>query len=664
MDRLSVMVKSLPMLRAIFTLAVLTLAAVSMFTTPVASQQVVGAQAEPVLLSHEASFDQPLSFAALIHMDPSRTQTLDDVLQEEFTPLGKRYIDFGLSEERIWVKVSLQNATPESGIWRLDFRRQFLQELDLYLVSESGLSEHIFRSTSADPFNRRLIHNRYLATDISVEAGEAIDIYVSYTSSAATWLPLRVMSLEAHTLLHRAENRKNWLINGALMAMFILAALVAPIVRWQVSFTYCFYLLSGGMFVLQAEGYAFQFLWPNFPSLYDPLGLTLMLLMSLSGPLFARFFFQTKIHFPRFDRVLIAAIVGSVVLALLSIPLFKYDLFKMIAYPFVLISSGLHLTTGVLAYRHRLLGSLPFLVGSVLVFLSLLYALFAHARHGWINLESTLDVGHFTLFADAICFAAAIVVRLLGVRRERDRALQAELSAAEKQVRLEQDLRRREQDFQKAQIVSTQRKEQLASVKHDIRQPLLSLRHAMERLGEGDEETSAQVHAAFDYLEDLARKTSGASGSQLTVSLEHISLTDVLGQSARMFAEEAAQAGIEIRTRLSDDEVVSDPVILMRIINNLVANAIRHSGASAILLTSRLRGDKVVIDVWDNGTGISAGALSGYLQPGKKGTDSTGSGLGLAIAKTAADTIGASLDIASREGIGTRARLTLATGDG
>ena len=615
--------------------------------------------AEPVSLNHSRDFDVALSPVAQVYFDATKSLTLAEVQQKDFAPFSKRYVDFGLSDARIWLKASVQSAGPETGAWRLDLRRQYLEEGNVYLVRETGAVEVLLRTKSDDVFAERAVQNRYLAVDFSLKGGERATLYVAYTSDASTWLPMRVMSLEAYTKAHSTENRWNWTLNGALFAMLILAALFAPIIRWKVSLAFCLYLFAGILFVLHSEGYAFELLWPNQPWLYDPLDLTLILFMSLSGPLFAKFFFNTAENFPWLDRLLIAGIGCSAIFALLSFPLFEHALFKLVAYPFVVITSALHLTTGIFAYRKRLLGSLPFLIGSLLVLSSLVYASLAHARPGWISLERTLDVGHLALLADAICFAIAIVMRLLGIRRERDAALRAELAATTNQLQAEQNLRKREQEYRQTQAISERRKTQLASVRHDIRQPLISLRNAMERLGEEDEETANQIHSAFDYLEGLARQSSLQPEAASFGASAIISLRESLEQCADMFRKEAGQAGIELRLRVSDLQTDADPLILMRIVNNLLANAIRHSGATKILLACRKRAGGLSIEVWDDGSGMSDADLATYTAAQAKSETSTGSGLGLAIAQTASEAIGAQLDLTSREGFGTRSRITL-----
>ena len=92
---------------------------------------------------------------------------------------------------------------------------------------------------------------------------------------------------------------------------------------------------------------------------------------------------------------------------------------------------------------------------------------------------------------------------------------------------------------------------------------------------------------------------------------------------------------------------------------NLVENA-RNAGAALV----RVRVDGPVLEVADDGPGIPADRLPRIFEP-RFSTTTSGSGLGLAIVKRLVEGWGATIEVTSEEGRGTRARITfLAAGDG
>jgi signal transduction histidine kinase len=309
-----------------------------------------------------------------------------------------------------------------------------------------------------------------------------------------------------------------------------------------------------------------------------------------------------------------------------------------------------------------LLGATPFLVGSIFVLASLLFALLAHLNPGRISLEQTLDVGHLTLLIDAVAFAMAIAIRLVGMRRDRDAAMLAELHSTREQLRLAEALQRSQAQYDAARELAARRQEELSSVTHDIAQPLASLRAAMTVMEGVDDATTRQMHAAFDYLEILARRNSvsdigaGAAGT----ALEIFPVSAVLDNVFRMFGSEARAKALHLRYRSCDARVRGDPIALMRMVGNLVANAIKHTPSGAVLLACRRRKGCVSIEVWDTGPGMDANQLHAALERYVKGAHSEGQGLGLPLVKEMADKHGARFFLQSRPGKGTRAVLELA----
>ena len=110
--------------------------------------------------------------------------------------------------------------------------------------------------------------------------------------------------------------------------------------------------------------------------------------------------------------------------------------------------------------------------------------------------------------------------------------------------------------------------------------------------------------------------------------------------------------------------VESDPALLMRILRNLIGNALRYTQAGGVIIGARRCGSAIGIDVFDTGPGISAqdrerifdeffqiAALAHSAQGGR------GTGLGLAIVKRFATLLGHEVSVASRLGRGARFRV-------
>ncbi len=622
----------------------------------------------PVVLSEGTNTQIDLTPYTEVFFDPSGELSIDQVRSQSpaFEPVTSHFIDFGLREGRVWLRFRPLNATADNGLWRLDLRRQFLRDLAVFAQRGPNPPELLLRHAKRDGFTDRPIRDRYLAVDVPIDSREDVEIYVGYASSEATWLPMKISTLAAYASAHAREERTNWIINGALLAMMAIALVMIPVIGWRVSVSLCAYILAGAMFVFHAEGYTFQYGWPNRPGLNEPLNLTFLLMMALTGPVFARELFGTQSNLPRLDRWLKIQIGIVAALLLLAIPMHQFTWFRVAAYPAIVIVSLVHVATGLLARRAGLLGTTPFLVGAAFVLASLVFALVAHLNSGTISLERTLDFGQIALLSETIAFAGAIVVRVLGLRRERDEALRAELAAAHEQLRLGSALRDTQREYDRARQIAEERRVQLSSVGHDIRQPLTALRRAVASLTDTHDPAAGQISAAFDYLEDLARSQSAADPGDRpgpSHDVETFSVRAVLDNVEAMFAREAKSKALAFRYRPIDADVRTNAIGLMRLVNNLVANAIKHTDAGGVLLACRRRGKKLRIEVWDTGPGMGAEELARARQPRFKGETSEGDGLGLGIVEAMAAELGFEFDIHSRPGRGTWALITLPVAD-
>ncbi|MEP3889218.1 MAG: sensor histidine kinase [Hellea sp.] len=601
-------------------------------------QSVLAFAAEPLALKKDSGFYVPLTPYLEGYVDDTRELGIEDVRNnpDDFMLVTTRYPDFGLTEGRVWMKASVLNSMDVSGTWRLDINRQYYSEIDIYLSSSDESPRRLIYYTNTNNFSDRQVPDRLLGVDFDISGNSKVDIYIGFRSDSTSYMPVGIGTPEAVMSRHSQEHTINWILNGALLAIIAFSLMMIPVIGWRLSLSFSLYILVGFIYVFHADGYTFQHIWPHQPmKINDPLNLSFMVSMPVFGLIFSRMMFNFKKHSPRFDLYLIGFIAMAACIALLSFPIYQSQSIKVFAYYTTPIGSITQVVAGSIAIRRKLLGAIPYTIGAVIVLSSFVYATAAHLSPGNYNLDSTLDYGHMALIAECLAFAAAIVIRLSGLRRERDRALQAELLLAQDKLKLSSDLQASQANYINARKMSDIRRNQLSSVSHDLQQPLASLRQALGRIGGPDEDAKQQMYTAFDYLESLARDqiTAGKIGTtaHLDGSLERFPVRTLLDNIYEMFKDEAASKGLNFRYRPMDATVTSDPIGLMRAINNLVSNAIKHTEEGGVLLAARRRHGRVRIEVWDTGAGMTQSDLDRYTLRHEKSENSQGAGLGLAI---------------------------------
>ena len=135
--------------------------------------------------------------------------------------------------------------------------------------------------------------------------------------------------------------------------------------------------------------------------------------------------------------------------------------------------------------------------------------------------------------------------------------------------------------------------------------------------------------------------------------LEKVSTIMVLGVLRKMFEAEAESRDIRLRFFTADHLMLVDPLAMMRIMSNLISNALNHSNGSKILIGFRCKGGSLIFQVHDNGLGISQVKKTRLMYWGEKGKESTGDGLGLNIAQELCEAQGMQFDLCSQQGAGT-----------
>lgn len=205
----------------------------------------------------------------------------------------------------------------------------------------------------------------------------------------------------------------------------------------------------------------------------------------------------------------------------------------------------------------------------------------------------------------------------------------------------------------------------LAAASHDLRQPMhalgLFVAELAERLRGSEhrtlirqiEESVGAMEDLLDALLDMSKLDAGG----VTVRRSQFPLQPMLSRIVDDFSADALQRGLRIKARPTTLWVESDPLLLERIMINLVSNAVRYTQRGSILVAVRQRGDQAVIEVRDSGPGIPSEAHDMifeefYQLQNPARVRGQGLGLGLAIVRRLSGLLGHEVSVRSRAGRG------------
>ncbi|WP_421170899.1 NahK/ErcS family hybrid sensor histidine kinase/response regulator [Aeromonas dhakensis] len=213
----------------------------------------------------------------------------------------------------------------------------------------------------------------------------------------------------------------------------------------------------------------------------------------------------------------------------------------------------------------------------------------------------------------------------------------------------------------------------LAAVSHDLTQPLnaakLFTSSLLEMLPPADEPARIARHiddalgATEDLITDLLDISRLEAGKFKAKKLD-FALRGVFDNLKAEFGVLAQAGEIQFSVVESSLAVYSDVRLLRRVLQNFLTNAFRYNPGGRVLLGCRRLGDKVRIEVWDNGPGIPADKQEAIFDEFSRLDHSRtareqGLGLGLAIARGIALVLGHNLTLRSWPGAGSVFAVTL-----
>ena len=235
--------------------------------------------------------------------------------------------------------------------------------------------------------------------------------------------------------------------------------------------------------------------------------------------------------------------------------------------------------------------------------------------------------------------------------------------------RLKEDLWEQGEGLQNAKIDAERANKAksvfLASASHDLRQPLNAMQMYIAALQ--SKVKDKEILRIIEDINSVSISTARLLNALLDVSelevgaikprFEIFSVNNILISIFQSFLPLAKDKELDFRVVPSSFYVRSDPALLERILGNFMSNAIRYTDKGSVLIGCRKRGDKVVIEVWDTGCGISDDQMSliyedFYQIENKERDRGKGLGLGLALAKRLAESLEHTIDSKSTLGNG------------
>lgn len=645
------------------------------------NQLAISSSSTPIIQLDGPVLGKNLAGKVEYYLDPDWQIDISDILENETIPfqvLDKSTADFGYTKSMVWLKMRAINNLDGERNWRLYFRENFKQIFDVYVLHQNGELETVLKLDQTSPFNARAIAFPEMVAPIEIAPHETVTIVVKFWSEGSSHLAYSFETPDSFTAIAGQRSAKNFVYYGMMLLLIAIASVALLIFGNVIFIAYIAYSGSTLLYLMHSDGVAFQHLWGNFPGFNSFASVVAGSGIIIFGANYARLFLRTKEFHPILNKLLWITIAAPLLLNA-SVVFVDLQNIKKLLVLMSLFAVLLFTVSGLVAMYKQ---------GKQVRFFALawggavLSSMIMNMRH-WLGFDISQDFQHdsirIVIVFDAAMMGLAIADRFIQLRKSRHLALKQSLAEAHHSLQLNTRLLDLEDQYATAIELAHSRREDLQNTVHDLRQPLHALRLSVRNLISEKSSQAGQrdnVEKTFSYLENLIAGHLRSNPDFVIHStpnqhvqtptkrdLNQLQLNEILASVHEMFLQDAMQKNLEFRFVETSKTPDIEPLVLMRIISNLVSNSIKYTHGGKVLLGVREIEGRIRIEIHDTGSGMSVEefdqAQSREVRLNKNSTMADGNGFGLAIAKMLAQEHGYQLLLITKANHGTGIALEL-----
>ncbi len=633
---------------------------------------------------HASASGIPFTWA--VASDPENALTIETLPDRHFSP-GHGMPALGYRQGTTWLRLDIPApAGPPDYAW-LELRSAVLDDAALFQRQRGG-EWTIQQAGDRLPFTLRPLDYRHPVFRISREDGQPVTVYLRLRGTSTLSFPL-VLHTPSGFVSRLAREQ---LMFGVFYAIHLVLLATSSWFWWRTR-NRAYALFSACVFTnlvctMCAEGHAYQYLFSGYPMLVEALYVLSWFGLTPLGLIFACQYLG--LYDGRWSALARSASVFAVLVAVASAPWLIFSnvpwlrplyFFWALAVNIALLAVSL----GLMAAGNRLARTLAFMMTVLLAGSSMRLA----RNLGLIEPGLLADNAHYLgMMSFYLVMNSAITWRYTDLRAEKEAAQAEALRVAlEAETRLEREVAERTQTLKSAmeQVESAlllerraqqQQQQFLATVSHELRTPLSVIDSAAQNLVLGTDMTStadAQTRRRYQKILNASQRLTLLLQDALSEPRFDLqrSRFEPSACSPRALLEDAARSARIV----SDDHLVRvdgaqlpdtcwcDPALTTLALRTLADNAVKYSPPGCeVILTGRMEGKILVLEVIDNGPGIPPDELPHVFDYGFRGKNAdghAGTGKGLALARQMLLWQGGTLDMETRLQGGCQATLRL-----
>jgi signal transduction histidine kinase/CheY-like chemotaxis protein len=543
--------------------------------------------------------------------------------------------NLGYRSSALWVRVNISNRFQEARDWVAYTNFSDLARVDFYYQDAEG-NWQSHAAGSSLPFRARHLTHRSINFEFPVLPGQVQFLYFRVESTGSLQFPLALGSRD----FFMAEAQQSLFIAGIYYGLMLMIAIYSLTVWYssrEAGFLYFgFVVVCAGFYSMAAQGFAYQYLWPESPEWANGSAAVFSLLASLAGLMFVRTFLHLRSLDARLDKVARIVMFGAALGAVAGIVL-GAAVANRLALGFAFGLAVLITLSAFLAHRKQIREA-SFLISGWII---LLVGIFLEVVQRLGVVMPPLLAYHGIQLATL----AAITVLALGLSDRLQGMIEGYRSAQSDMLRANQ------QKIDALQQADSVKEEFIANVSHELRTPLTGIIGLAEiMLAEQTGDLNTSQHETLTLMKVSAQRLSSLvndvidfsamKNGQLSLHKKDVDLKQVCAIVVRMIRPLIGAKPIKLVEIYPDFKIIvdGDEDRLQQILFNLVTNAVKFTPHGSVTIVVAVLEDDVRVSVRDTGIGISSAEQKNifrrfYQVESDEARQAGGTGLGLSISQ-------------------------------
>ncbi len=249
-------------------------------------------------------------------IDPTHGLTIDDVHGYslwDWRTNSQQIPSFGFSPDTYWFRFDVPG---QGHPWLLEINYALLDEIEFYRIDNTGVVESV-RTGDHFVFSERPILHRAFLFPIE-SSDEKQQVYLKIRSSSSIQLPATLWPKDAYFEADQYRFAEHGMYYGIVLVMALYNFFLFLRLRDSAYMFYVLYVITFAVAQMSLTGFAYQFIWPDFPVWNEQSMAVVTPLIVTSGMVFVSNFLKLEGRYPLLNRIVYGQAWLGILLAFLS----------------------------------------------------------------------------------------------------------------------------------------------------------------------------------------------------------------------------------------------------------------------------------------------------------------------------------------------------------